>query len=195
MRINNMHTFFVDDLIQLYCLLRVSNNHVFVLRKTCTVHAVCMVLLSCIHMGQSDIDETAPYGCMKVIPYKLHEQVFLRMNTWLFETCRRQYNLIKLSMKKCAFCLFLLHRYITTHGSKTVKFSYLFIYLFIYANWYSFLNIFSISNISGDRGSTVVKMLYYKSDGRWFDPNWCQRVFIYIKSFRSHCGPGVDSSL
>jgi len=127
-----MHTFFVDDLIQLYCLLRVSNNHVFVLRKTCTVHAVYMVLLSCIHMGQSDIDETAPYGCMKVIPYKLHEQVFLRMNTWLFETCRRQYNLIKLSMKKCAFCLFLLHRYITTHGSKTVKFSYLFIYLFIY---------------------------------------------------------------
>jgi len=23
---------------------------------------------------------------------KLHVQVFLKMNTWLFETCRRQYN-------------------------------------------------------------------------------------------------------
>jgi len=25
-------------------------------------------------------------------PIKLHVQVFLRMNTWLFETCRSQYN-------------------------------------------------------------------------------------------------------
>jgi len=40
--------------------------------------------------------------------------------------------------------------------------------------------------IFGDRGSTVVKVLYYKSDGRWFDPSWCQWNFIYIKSFRSH---------
>jgi len=54
-----MSTFFFDDLIQLYCLLHVSNSQVFVLRKNCTVHAVCMVLLLCIHMGQSDIDETA----------------------------------------------------------------------------------------------------------------------------------------
>ena len=23
----------------------------------------------------------------------------------------------------------------------------------------------------GDRGGTVVKMLYYKSEGHWFDPN------------------------
>jgi hypothetical protein len=34
----------------------------------------------------------------------------------------------------------------------------------------------------GDRGSTVVKVLCYKSEGRWFDP------------FRSHYGPGVDST-
>jgi len=39
----------------------------------------------------------------------------------------------------------------------------------------------------GDRGSTVVKVLCYKSEGRWFDPRWCQ-------SFRSHFGPGVDSA-
>ena len=26
----------------------------------------------------------------------------------------------------------------------------------------------------GDRCSTVVKVLCYKSEGRWFDPSWCQ---------------------
>ena len=46
----------------------------------------------------------------------------------------------------------------------------------------------------GDRGSTVVKALCYKSEGRWFDPSWCQwNFFIDIKSFPSHYGPGVDS--
>ena len=29
----------------------------------------------------------------------------------------------------------------------------------------------------GDRGSTVVKVLCCKSEGRWFDPSWCQWVF------------------
>ena len=27
----------------------------------------------------------------------------------------------------------------------------------------------------GDRGSTVVKVLCYKSEGRWFDPIWYLR--------------------
>jgi len=40
-----------------------------------------------------------------------------------------------------------------------------------------------------DRGSTVVKVLCYKSEGRWFDPSWYQwAFFIDIKSFRSHYG-------
>ena len=26
---------------------------------------------------------------------------------------------------------------------------------------------------NGDRSSTVVKVLCYKSEGRWFDPSWC----------------------
>ena len=43
-----------------------------------------------------------------------------------------------------------------------------------------------------DRGSTVVKVLCYKSVGRWFDPSWCHK--IDIKSFRSHYGSGVDSA-
>ena len=29
----------------------------------------------------------------------------------------------------------------------------------------------------GDRGSTVVKVLCYKSEGRWFDPSWCHWIF------------------
>jgi len=28
----------------------------------------------------------------------------------------------------------------------------------------------------GDRGGTVVKVLCYKSVGRWFDPSWCQWI-------------------
>jgi len=33
----------------------------------------------------------------------------------------------------------------------------------------------------GDRGSTVVKVLYYKSEDRWFDPKWCQWIFQWHK--------------
>jgi len=45
------------------------------------------------------------------------------------------------------------------------------------------------------RGSTVVKVLCYKSEVRWFDPSWCQWIFfIDMKSFRSHYGPGVESA-
>jgi len=29
----------------------------------------------------------------------------------------------------------------------------------------------------GDRGSTVVKVLCYNSEVRWFDPSWCQWIF------------------
>jgi len=31
--------------------------------------------------------------------------------------------------------------------------------------------------IKGDRGSTEVKVLCYKSEGRWFDPSWCHWNF------------------
>jgi len=46
--------------------------------------------------------------------------------------------------------------------------------------------------IYGDRGGTVVKVLWYKSEGRWFHASWCQK--FDIKSFRSHHDPGVDSA-
>jgi hypothetical protein len=48
--------------------------------------------------------------------------------------------------------------------------------------------------IKGDRGSTVVKVLRYKSEGRWFDLRWCHGSFHRHKSFSSHYGPGVDSA-
>ena len=32
-------------------------------------------------------------------------------------------------------------------------------------------------NYVGYRGSTVVKVLCYKSEGRWFDPSWCHWNF------------------
>jgi len=44
---------------------------------------------------------------------------------------------------------------------------------------------------SGDRGSTVVKVLCYNSEGRWFDVS---AFFIDIKSLWSHYRPGVDAA-
>jgi len=47
----------------------------------------------------------------------------------------------------------------------------------------------------GDRGSSVVKVLCYKSEGRFGSiPAGVSGFFIDIKSFRSHYGPGVDSA-
>ena len=34
-----------------------------------------------------------------------------------------------------------------------------------------------IANGTGDRGGTVVKVLCYKPEGRWFDPRWCHWNF------------------
>ena len=41
--------------------------------------------------------------------------------------------------------------------------------------------LFQYSKLSGDRCSTVVKVLCYKSEGRWFDPSWCQWIFHWHK--------------
>ena len=39
---------------------------------------------------------------------------------------------------------------------------------------------FHYTERSGDRGSTVVKVLCYKSEGCWFDPSWCHWNFSLI---------------
>ena len=40
----------------------------------------------------------------------------------------------------------------------------------------------------------MVKVLCYKSEGRWFDPRWCHWNFSLTQSFRSQYGPVVDSA-
>jgi hypothetical protein len=61
------------------------------------------------------------------------------------------------------------------------------------------LNFMPYTITEGDRVSTVVstvvKVLCYKSVGRWFDSRWCNWNFSLKKSFRSHYGPGVWLSL
>ena len=37
-------------------------------------------------------------------------------------------------------------------------------------------SIFLVSS-NTHHSSTVVKVLYYKSEGRWFIPSWCQWIF------------------
>jgi len=49
---------------------------------------------------------------------------------------------------------------------------YVCMYVFIYVCMYTH---------GGDRGSAVVKVLCYKSKGRWFDPSWCQWIFHWHK--------------
>jgi len=46
-----------------------------------------------------------------------------------------------------------------------------------------------LPSVGGDRGSTVVKVLCYNSEGRRFDPSG---VSGDTKSFWSHYGPGVN---
>ena len=45
---------------------------------------------------------------------------------------------------------------------------------YCYVSHFQFLLV--ISKI-GDRGSTEVKALRYKSEGRWFESRWCQWKF------------------
>jgi hypothetical protein len=49
-------------------------------------------------------------------------------------------------------------------------------------------------DLFGDLGTTVVKVLCYKSEGRWFDSRWCHWIFPLTQTFRSHSGPGIDSA-
>jgi hypothetical protein len=42
---------------------------------------------------------------------------------------------------------------------------------------YSIEIIENLNREIGDCGSTVVKVLCYKSEGRWFDSRWCHWIF------------------
>ena len=69
------------------------------------------------------------------------------MNNYLFETCRGQFNWNKLM-----------------RGS-------------LHLVGHSQVNILRVYFVHGDRGSTVVKVLCYKSEGHWFDSRWCHWNF------------------
>ena len=38
--------------------------------------------------------------------------------------------------------------------------------------------IYTTYPLAMDRGCTVVKVLYYKSEGRWFDSRWCRNFSL-----------------
>ena len=50
-------------------------------------------------------------------------------------------------------------------------------FMFMYLYCYVCVVLCFVLVHSGDRGSTVVKVLCYKTEGRWFDPSWCQWNF------------------
>jgi len=50
----------------------------------------------------------------------------------------------------------------------------MYIYCYIFRqNCTAILSYFKILLYINYRGSTVVKALCYKLEGRWFDPSWC----------------------
>jgi len=59
--------------------------------------------------------------------------------------------------------------------------SHIYIYIYIYILYTIYIYIYIYINIVGDRGSTVVKLLCYKSEGRWFDPSWCLWILHWHK--------------
>jgi hypothetical protein len=44
-----------------------------------------------------------------------------------------------------------------------------------------FLDLTVVVLFGVDRGITVIKVLCYKSEGRWFDPSWCRWIFHWHK--------------
>ena len=49
------------------------------------------------------------------------------------------------------------------------------------ARWDASLYLDKVHLFLGDCGSTVVKVLCYKSVGRWLDPSWCNWIFHWHK--------------
>jgi len=47
----------------------------------------------------------------------------------------------------------------------------------VYFSITSYIYIYIIYIYSKERGGTVVKVLCYKSEGRWFDSSWCHWNF------------------
>jgi len=61
---------------------------------------------------------------------------------------------------------------VTRHGTKQLK----MVLLEEVVHQVAGMNTLILQAI-GDCGSTVIKVLCYKSEGRWFDPSWCHWNF------------------
>jgi hypothetical protein len=57
-----------------------------------------------------------------------------------------------------------------------------------------YVYIYHIFFWGGDRSGTVVKVLCYKSGGRWFDSRWCHWNFSIDIILPIAHSPGVDSA-
>jgi hypothetical protein len=57
-----------------------------------------------------------------------------------------------------------------------------------------FMYVSKHSGSPGARGGAMVEALRYKPKGRGIDSRWCHWNFSLTQSFRSHYGPGVDST-
>ena len=83
-----MHTFFINDLIQLYCLWHVSNNQVFIFRKNCTCSF--MVLYKCMieyHKATCTRQYNWIKSLMKKVCISLVLLIYVYHNAW-FKQCK-----------------------------------------------------------------------------------------------------------
>ena len=137
-------------------------------------------------------------------PYAaVHNLVLLMVGIMMPETCWDKS--LMLNIRLVASCWFLfLHPTFMTHGHTSLKFTviaFVLHYFTLFHNaefwspfcYYAEWTSNDQKNYEGN-GSTVVKVLRYKSEGRWFDSRWCHWNFSITYSFRSHYGPGVDSA-
>jgi hypothetical protein len=75
-------------------------------------------------------------------------------------------------LRQCDF-----KRLITLFFFKGILRSLHYLHLSGKINIFSYLFKNNTNIIQGVRGSTVVKILSFKSEGSWFDPRWCHGSF------------------
>ena len=82
-------------------------------------------------------------------------------------------------------------------GSKAAAYTAVALSLLTWRIWWAASNASNFKVyylLTGDRGSTVVKVLCNKSESSWFDPRWCHWKFSLTQTFRPHYCPVVDST-
>jgi len=99
----------------------------------------------------------------------------MKLSTW--ELATEMSNLVNKANLVHNFSLVCLFLFSICFGQLCVHHQEKQLYVCDTGTCYSVLTtVWYTSNVV-DRGSTVAKVLCYKSDGRWFDPSWCQWIF------------------